>query len=359
MKTLKATIVLSILIILSSGSSLKAGTYQANGNTQGNWNISNSWSGGPGYPDDPNDNIKITGSAEITIPSGFTANLGDLTITGNGKLIINGNVTFKSITISGSPDKLINNAKVIINNNLIINTSIENNGQIRMAPGSFIENYAGITGAGDICSIDEVTTPNFTVTGPIDNNTICGTDAGGPFPIELIEFDTEQSGSNVNLYWTTASEINNDFFTVERAINDNEFQSIGTIKGAGNSNTIINYRFRDNNIPEAKTIYYRIKQTDFDGTYTYSGIKDITLENNLDIKVMPNPVKTGQAITLTNLSKNSVVKIYNAHGAAIYSREVNQNVVSISTDEIKPGLYFIRIQDQINNNLVSKKLIIR
>jgi hypothetical protein len=95
--------------------------------------------------------------------------------------------------------------------------------------------------------------------------------AGGPntstLPIKLSSFNVDCGFSNeVNISWETSTEINNDFFTIERSLNGTDFKDIGIIYGAGNSNVNLAYSFTDYRIEEfnSKTIYYRLKQTDFD-----------------------------------------------------------------------------------------------
>ena len=87
--------------------------------------------------------------------------------------------------------------------------------------------------------------------------------AGAPLPIELISFEATPNGDDVDVSWATASEINNDYFEVLRSSNGNEFESIVTIDGAGNSNEILNYEFEDDN-PYPGVSYYKLKQIDFE-----------------------------------------------------------------------------------------------
>jgi hypothetical protein len=111
-----------------------------------------------------------------------------------------------------------------------------------------------------------------------------------PLPIELISFKGEVEEDAVKLNWETASELNNDFFTVERSTGGEVFSSIGKINGAGTTNQGRTYSLIDHN-PIYGTDYYRLKQTDFDGTFTYSKIIPITFEGSTVpvMDVYPNP----------------------------------------------------------------------
>lgn len=94
-------------------------------------------------------------------------------------------------------------------------------------------------------------------------------------PIELIEFNAVRSRQFVELTWETASEKNNNYFTIERSIDGASFAPIGTLTGAGNSSNKLSYKLIDSTPIEDKVSYYRLKQTDFDGTYTYSVIVSV------------------------------------------------------------------------------------
>lgn len=104
-----------------------------------------------------------------------------------------------------------------------------------------------------------------------------------PLPIELIQFDAQLNPKNqVDLLWITATEINNDYFTVERSIDANNFEPVKELDGAGNSTQLIYYQTKDEH-PYKGLSYYRLKQTDFDGNYTYSQIISIMIEQELSL----------------------------------------------------------------------------
>ena len=117
-----------------------------------------------------------------------------------------------------------------------------------------------------------------------------------PLPIELLSFEATLEEQVVDLAWKTATEINNDFFTVERSDNGVEFEEVLKADGAGNSNVVLDY-FETDYEPLSGVSYYRLKQTDYDGQYSYSDIVVVSTENpendegeeNLDFTVFPNP----------------------------------------------------------------------
>lgn len=98
----------------------------------------------------------------------------------------------------------------------------------------------------------------------------------GTTPIELVQFDVRRNQNSVSLNWSTASEKNNAFFTVERSANGIDFNVLSTVSGNGNSASILKYGYEDFN-PIVGKSFYRLKQTDIDGKYTYSDIKPLEI----------------------------------------------------------------------------------
>ena len=133
-----------------------------------------------------------------------------------------------------------------------------------------------------------------TINGPgIPNQTI-NCNYSGPLPIELIYFKASlNSGNTVQIDWRTASEINNNYFTIERSTDGINFIPINTVtsKGVnGNSTSMLSYTLTDSNVV-AGIYYYRLKQTDFDFKYTYSNVEVVTVTQNIDFTfdLAPNP----------------------------------------------------------------------
>ncbi|MCK5789151.1 MAG: hypothetical protein KAH32_09135, partial [Chlamydiia bacterium] len=87
-----------------------------------------------------------------------------------------------------------------------------------------------------------------------------------PLPIVLLEQNVSCIGEGAKIEWVTGTEVNNDYFSIERSIDTYSFEEIGQVPGAGNSNSILNYSFIDDNLQQA-FYYYRLKQTDYDGEY--------------------------------------------------------------------------------------------
>jgi hypothetical protein len=111
-----------------------------------------------------------------------------------------------------------------------------------------------------------------------------------PLPIELLFFKAELvNNERVELKWSTATELNNDYyFTIEKTRDGKNYEIIGTIQGAGTSKQKQDYTFLDN-FPYSGTSYYRLKQTDLDGKSKYSDISKVVFRGQFNFTVYPNP----------------------------------------------------------------------
>lgn len=187
-----------------------------------------------------------------------------------------------------------------------------------------------------------------------------------PLPIELISFDVKPNGNKVDLTWVTASEINNDYFTIERTIDGLNYEALGTVQGNGNSNGIINYASEDN-IPYDGISYYRIKQTDFDGKYTYSDLKMVNFGKDVDLtfNIYPNPMDGGPFnLELTGNNTDVLLVVHDMLGNEIYSKvivpgETNDGDVLYSIDpsqQLKPGVYMVSITSK--SKTFNKRLVV-
>lgn len=204
------------------------------------------------------------------------------------------------------------------------------------------EAYFGVVTGGNIAAINEAVT-NYS---PL-------------LPIELIALDATLQTNDVLVEWFTQSEINNDYFTVERSADGMNFENVGMVKGAGNSNSLLRYEFRDNAYLSG-TSYYRIKQTDYDLSSSYSKIvsvrgKDRPLQK---IKIYPNPGSDFIAIQVGNLIRHNIeAHLYDIHGELMESIriEAGSTIGYFDTRRLYSGQYYIRMIDgyKINTSKVT------
>ncbi|KAA9340320.1 T9SS type A sorting domain-containing protein [Adhaeribacter soli] len=113
----------------------------------------------------------------------------------------------------------------------------------------------------------------------------------GTLPVELVSFQALRTDKGVSCTWATATEKDNSHFSVERSLTGKEFSPIGTVKGTGNSSQTVSYTFQDEQVP-ASLVYYRLRQTDFDGTESFSkvvAVRKAESNNLLKAALYPNP----------------------------------------------------------------------
>ncbi len=216
--------------------------------------------------------------------------------------------------------------------------------------GSIWKDYGngGITGnttAGTVSSLSLL--DSF---GPF---ALISTSTANPLPIELLNFNAVQSGSAVDVYWSTASETNNDYFTIERTIDNLNFEKVKDIKGVGNSTTICSYCFMDE-CPYEGTSYYRLRQRDYDGTETYSDIKRVEFNSGkmIGAQIYPNPATADNIRLIVDgmQSHPLLITITDEQGNSIHSERVNPSaehsvflLTGPSNECLSPGVYIVTI----------------
>lgn len=152
--------------------------------------------------------------------------------------------------------------------------------------------------------------------------TIASVNAATPLPVGLIEFSSNCENRNAILNWSTASETNNNYFTIEKSVDGYNYEEIATIDGQGNKNTETLYEYLDLRFSLGIS-YYRLSQTDFDGTKTILKTISSNCNSDFDISIHPNPTKDGVYVTLNN-EKNGVfdIHVYNLLGKHISTHNI-------------------------------------
>jgi hypothetical protein len=184
-----------------------------------------------------------------------------------------------------------------------------------------------------------------------------------PLPIQLVTFDARvKEDGKTYLEWYTATEINNDFFTIEK-MNDagNSPVEVLKVKGAGNSSELKHYTAIDET-PFDGVSYYRLKQTDFDGKYTYSGWVPVQNKSkiNFSFSVYPNPAENYADLDFKNVSGELNVIIFDAMNHVVYSKSFSESNKPekhriIFSDILSKGAYFIQV---LNNKEVHLQRLI-
>ncbi|PCI98131.1 MAG: hypothetical protein COB15_06440 [Flavobacteriales bacterium] len=168
-----------------------------------------------------------------------------------------------------------------------------------------------------------------------------------PLPVELLDFNAVIENNKVKTSWITSSEINNDYFSIQRSQDANTFEQIGTMQGAGNSSTPLNYVYYDNN-PNQGLSYYRLKQVDFNGSFVYSNIESVYMNPFSVINLYPNPA-IGELNVLVGSPSDMVVEIevINAIGEIVMHHQeeivVGYNTIGLNTLRFSSGNYIFKI----------------
>jgi trimeric autotransporter adhesin len=174
--------------------------------------------------------------------------------------------------------------------------------------------------------------------------------AGGPLPLELLEFKGSVVNSDGLLQWKTDNETNTSSFIVERSIDGRNYKTIGSV-AAANSPGIHYYDFTDINITSLglTTIYYRLRQTDIDGRYTYSNIVVLSIVNNkFVVRLYPNPAKDRLNMTI-NISQTEKLQwqLLDHTGRVIkngaYNLSGGSTAVSIDLAGLSSGIYLMQL----------------
>jgi len=189
-----------------------------------------------------------------------------------------------------------------------------------------------------------------------------------PLPVKLVSFIGWRDQNDVRLNWTTGSELNNSHFEIERSFDGKDFSQFSKIEGAGNSNKLINYSLVDFDVVSLakNVIYYRLKQVDLNGKFTYSETIKIDMNQQeqaeIEIKsVQPNPFE--DMLQLEFVSKSGLpvdMQLVNINGQILNSRsvisKVGFNSILINESrELPQGIYFLKVN--YNNQTLVHKVI--
>ncbi|MFK7922069.1 MAG: T9SS type A sorting domain-containing protein [Bacteroidia bacterium] len=208
------------------------------------------------------------------------------------------------------------------------------------------------------------------------NCDICGTGVHGigigdmtfysnanSLPVEWADFQVNWEGVNAQVSWQTAQELNNDYFTVERSVDGNLFEQIEKIGAIGNSSELSSYDYTDQSAKFAgfSSLYYRIKQTDIDGAFSYSSMLELAPNTRipLELVVFPNPANDQVAFKLAGATENDFdYQILNTAGQLMESGQLQDLAeISFEVSNWPSGNYHVRFAN--NTQQVSKTFLVR
>lgn len=280
-----------------SDDALAATTY--NSLASGSWELDATWSG-------TRPELSLTNKDEVIINTGHEVvvetNLffeQNTTLRITGILVVKGNLVMEQGTnlIVSTGGVLIVMGDYTAGHHLEFN----NQGNIVLLGQIATEHQSTITNSGNIYADESFAITSGNAQEPesnIQNNeqlyTLLQSHGYTPstLPVTLLSFIVEDATDQVNVFWSTANEKDNDFFSIERSHDGKEFEVIGKVNGNGNSLEVLKYSYTDYN-PVSGRSYYRLKQTDYDGEFEYFEIATVNRKSTVEefkiISVGPNP----------------------------------------------------------------------
>lgn len=175
-------------------------------------------------------------------------------------------------------------------------------------------------------------------------------------PVTLVSFTAAVVNDRVQLRWETASELNNDFFTVERSADAVHFEEMTRVAAVGNSNISTKYNWTDDGALTG-TSYYRLKQTDFDLTSTYSTMRAVTISSLAGTIVYPNPAVDLLTVRdAKNQKSDRSYQIFDLNGRMVMDKTVLNSQKMIDLSPLLPATYVIRLS---NNSEVKEFKIVK
>lgn len=278
--------------------------------------------------------VAISGTLEIWGDL-IVNNTLNLTITGAGILIVHGNVILNNnATIQvGGTGVLTVGGNVSGGNNTAIQTSgsgtIGITGNLSLGNGSTISGPAGSVSTGGTCTCSGCAAQCSSST----------------LPVTLLSFAAKANTTTIELNWATATELNFDYFDIQRSFSGIDFTSIGQVTGHGTTNQPHNYLFEDKS-PLIGRNYYRLRSVDFDGYTEYFKVVLADFSQNKEFSLFPNPTD-GKSITSKinfQLDSEYSITIVNSFGVVVGSyTSMQPQVELIFADNLRPGIYFARL----------------
>lgn len=180
-------------------------------------------------------------------------------------------------------------------------------------------------------------------------------------PVKLMSFSVNSDNSFNVLNWSTSTEVNNDYFSVEYSTDMVNFYELGKVDGAGNSNVVRSYQFVDNAIYD-EVVYYRLKQVDFDGVYSFSDIVAVNRMEEGDVSIYPNPAKEALFLDINSKKEEQfTIRFVNVLGAVVQENiVVNKGTNTYQSKEFKQlqtGIYFVQLLNAKNETIKNLKIV--
>lgn len=365
-------------------------------NAAGNWDNTGIWSGA-NIADVITENVTMSNNlGTITVRNTFNYTVGSVDM-GNGNTLTIANGGTLNVGASGSPKNFVtNNSTTInvngtliiwgdlqVNNNLVLvvtgtlivkgNVQINNGGNLNISGSATINgdfqggNNTALTVDGSVAVGGNVSVGNgstiggtgtMSVSGSCSDggSTFCGT---GPLPVKLLYFKSSLATGKVTLEWATASELNFDYFLLERSGDGKEFYELEKVQGHGTTNVQSNYSLTDP-LPLSGLSYYRLTSVDFDGYQETFNVVSVHWNQDKLISLFPNPAVDQFSVQLNFQTEAPVdIQITSLSGIQVFhdSQFTTTGSIPISLN-LKDGVYVVKVlcagQQYISRLLIRK-----
>ncbi len=173
-------------------------------------------------------------------------------------------------------------------------------------------------------------------------------------PITYSKFTATQTNATITLNWQTTTELNNSYFAVERSNNAVNYTAIAQVNSAVTGATVTDYYYTDK-LPLAGTNYYRLKQTDKDGKFSYSKTLSIGYIKPGSIQLFPNPAKDRLTVKGLNAAVTSTIAVLDIQGKQLLQFTAKAATYSFNVGSLAPGTYMVRVKDA--NGVATEKFV--
>jgi hypothetical protein len=331
--------------------------------------------------------MSVVGSLDVgssSISANFIcANSDAILVASTGSLIIWGTLDVRNNLVLTIDGDFIVKGDVILDNGaaLTINGSAQIDGDFSSGTGSSLTinggGSFGVTGFFNSNGIDITIAAGGSLYAgegfDVGNNSTIGGDGtasyGGPctgptefcngtiLPVELIRFESYFDSDGVLLSWASASELNSDYYSIERSEDGKTFYEIGQVMGNGTSNTIQEYEYKDKLTFKSNFEYYRLKQVDYDGAYEYSVILVEFFEDALtkSYEIYPNPATS--IIKMSSSRPFPNMQMINSKGQTLAILSEENSVTNFDISDYPSGTYYLHFITAQGSNV--QKLIIK
>jgi hypothetical protein len=184
--------------------------------------------------------------------------------------------------------------------------------------------------------------------------------SGCILPVTFSSLDARSvSSSSVQIAWTTASEVNNDFFSVQRSSDGQNFETIGTVAASGTSTTPVHYSFTDNNA-SGGGLYYRISETDLSGNRAYSQVIAVAPDQGAGTFTSgPNPASESLNVYFSQAAESITVELFSMDGRQVQVTHPadGSSTLSLDVSALPEGMYILRVTDKLGNITTSRNIV--